>query len=122
MEDNQLFIKIGTPKEFRKTMLTSIREVIHSLQRHETVSQIRKEKAEQVIKLKKSTKEIEVLLNRIKSDMPSPSHQKKKEKPASKKSTKGKSKAKGKKKEPEMSEMQKLEGQLRDIEGKLKDM
>lgn len=124
MTDETLFIKIDTPVEFRKALLMSIRDLIHSLQRHDTVKQIRIEKAEQIVKLKKISKEIEVLLNRINSDMPSPLESRKKDQAVrAKKIAKGKSNAKGKAvKAPKMSEMQKLEGQLRDIEGKLKDM
>ncbi len=122
-DDNQLFVKIDNPVEFRKALLLSIRELIHSLQRNDTVKQIRIEKVEQIIKLKKTTKEIEVLLNRLNADMPVNLESRKKEKaPAkSKKAVKGKAKGKGKK-APKISEMQKLESQLRDIEGKLKDM
>ncbi len=120
-DDNTVFIKIDTPLEFRKALLMSIREMIHSLQRNDTVKQIRVEKAEQVMKLKKITKEIEVLLNRLKADMPIMMESRKKDKAPVKKAVKGKVKGKAIK-SPKMSEMQKLEGQLRDIEGKLKDM
>jgi len=123
MTDETLFIKIDTPVEFRKALLMSIRDLIHSLQRHDTVKQIRIEKAEQMVKLKKISKEIEVLLNRINADMPSPLESRKKDKAPRSKVVKGKNNSKGKAvKAPKMSEMQKLEGQLRDIEGKLKDM
>lgn len=120
-KENSLFIRIETPTEFRKILLSSIRELIHSLQRNENVKRIRIEKAEQTMKLKKLTKEIEVIMGRIKNSMPSTIEKKKKEQ-KTKTTKKASIKNNNSKPTKESNEMQKLEDQLKDIENKLKNM
>jgi len=122
MTEEVLFIKIDEPKEFRKALLLSIRELIHSLQRHDTVKKIRTEKVEQIIKLKNLAKETDTLLGRIKNDLPNLTAKETKKNTKAAKGKESKTKAKSPAKKQVLDEMTKLETQLKDIESKLKGM
>lgn len=126
-EDELFFIKIENPAEFRKSLLMGVRDILHSLQKYEDFKRIRTAKAEQTIELRRLTKEMGVLLNRLKQDLPMVPHAKKevqkhrsrkakleaaKEKAAPVKEAKKAGKMQG--------EVKELESQLKDIEDKLK--
>jgi len=122
MTEESFYVKIDNPMEFRKTLLLSVRDTLHSLQTFEKFKHLRVQRIEETIKLKKLTKEINSLLNRLKQDMPGiemPKEKKvramPKKKPVKKKTIKQPSK-----KKVINSELDELEGQLKDIESKLK--
>jgi len=126
-EDELFFIRIDDPVEFRKSLLVGVRDVLHSLQKYEDFKRIRTAKVEQIIELRRVTKEINVLLNRLKQDLPMVAHAKKEvQKHRSRKAKLAAAKGKpvsvvaGGKKAKAPGEVKELEAQLKDIEGKLK--
>lgn len=126
-EDELFFIKIENPAEFRKSLLMGVRDVLHSLQKYEDFKRIRTAKAEQVIELRRLTKEMGVLLNRLKQDLPMVPHAKKEvQKHRSRKAKLAAAKEKtvpmkeAKKAGRMQGEVKELESQLKDIEDKLK--
>jgi len=125
-EDDLFFIRIEDPAAFRKSLLMSVRDLIHSLQKYDDFRRVRTAKVEQIIELRRVTKEIGVLLNRLKQDLPmvAPAKrevQKHRSRKAKLQAAKGKATApQDGKKAKAVGEVKELEAQLKEIEGKLK--
>ncbi|MBW2996513.1 hypothetical protein KY332_04405 [Candidatus Woesearchaeota archaeon] len=124
-EEQVFYVGIKDPLEIRRSMLESSKELLQYLQRFEKFKAVRKEKAEQTAKLKGVMKEITTLVKQLKSNLPKTGLRaaKHKEKPKPKKVTVAAPKKEAPKveveKPKEMTELEKLESELSEIEGRL---
>ena len=126
-EDSVFYVGIKDPIEIRRSILESSKEMLHYLQRAEKFKHVRKEKAVQIAKLKEDMKEITKLTRKLKSLLPKSGLRAAKPKPKPKPQKKAKKKAEAKKEAPpvevekpkETSELEKLETELGEIEGRL---
>jgi len=66
----EFFIRIDNPPLFRRTLLEASKESIDALKNYDRFRDIRARKIELVLKLKNIVKEITMLLDRLKSDLP----------------------------------------------------
>ena len=124
-EGSVFYVGVKDPIEIRRSLLESSKEMLQYLQRAEKFKAVRKEKAEQIAKLREIMKEITGLVRKLKSQLPKTGLRTKavkKEKPK-----KAKKKEKVEKEAPppevekpaEMTELEKLESELGEIEGRL---
>jgi len=115
IEDDIFYIHINEPVEIRRTILENSRQVVQLLQRYETLRQLRVQKSETTSNLKKNFKELVVLVNKLKQEMPKVGARVKL------KQEKGNSAKKGVavKRTVSGGEINKLEDELRMIESKL---
>jgi len=126
-EDEVFFVGIRDPVEVRKTLLENTRDVVQILQRFERFKQVREEKAQEVLILKNDIKELNRLVNKLKSSLPKTKIRIKlqQEEAAAKKQKPVEEKKKVEKKQEvpvkkkELSDLEKLERELGDIEGRL---
>ena len=113
MKENIFYVGVKDPIELRKSLLESSRDIIKSLQKHESFKEIREEKTEQIIKLKNVMSDIEKLNKRLKAELPKIELRAKEE--ISKKYKKIKP-------SKNISEIEKLEKELDFIESKLNEI
>lgn len=138
-KEDVFYAGIQDPIEIRRTLLESSKEMLQLLQRHEKFKEVRKEKHENIVRLKHDIKELKKLITKFKSHLPTTHlrvilHQEREKVDKEKaKLTKSKQKTKGKIKvakvakeevekplsKKEMSELEKLEAELSSIENKL---
>lgn len=111
-DDNHFYVQISDSATVRKALLGNSKQVIGLLKRFEHLKLIRKKKTEELLKLRKSNKEITVLINKMKRLLPK---------------SEMRIKIQREKKTPVMtkeapvpkSELAKLEAELRGIESKI---
>ncbi|MFH1063983.1 MAG: hypothetical protein V1729_02805 [Candidatus Woesearchaeota archaeon] len=70
MEDSQYFVQIKDPLDMRRDILGSSRQMIQILQRYERIKQLRIKKVEKIHDLKATTKEIHLLVTKMKAVLP----------------------------------------------------
>ncbi len=139
-EDDIFFVGIRDPVEVRRNLLESTRDVVQTLQRFERFKQVRDEKQQEVAGLREQVKEINRLVNKLKSSLPKTKLRIKLHEEAAVAEKKRKEleekKAAGKKKEEkqivkkeeqlpakrELTEIEKLERELGEIEGRLSNL
>ena len=127
--EESVFVKIDDPAQFRRSLLESSRDMVHSLQRYEHIKDLRVKKVEAVSELRNIMKDIGSLMNKLRSNMPTidiksaPTQRKKEIKlqPA-KKEKKETSKEPEKNKDNTSKELVNLEKELNDIEKKLNSL
>lgn len=69
-EVQEYFVGVTEPIEMRKNILEGSRMLIHALQRYERYKQIRHKKLEAINRLNQITREIGILLTKLKNEMP----------------------------------------------------
>jgi uncharacterized coiled-coil DUF342 family protein len=70
IENDVFYAHLDQPVEIRKHILESSRQIVQLLQRYESVRDIRVQKSAQVVKLRKNFRELTVLINKLKQEMP----------------------------------------------------
>lgn len=70
MEDSQYFVQIKDPLDIRRDILGSSRQIIHILQRYERIKDLRIKKVEKIGELKSVTKDIHLLVSKLKTVLP----------------------------------------------------
>lgn len=115
-----LFKKINNPVEFRKNLLEASKQLIHGLQKYESLKAVRTKKAEQIARLKSIVREINILNSKLKKEFPDLVFKIAKVKKASGEKTEKEAKKGVKKKENR--ELVDLERQLKEIEKKLENV
>ncbi|MBS3158137.1 hypothetical protein J4206_02530 [Candidatus Woesearchaeota archaeon] len=126
---------LSEPIEVRKTILEASREVLQSLQQFDKFSAVRREKKQAIADLKSNVSEINRLFSELKSHLPNAAHthliktapQKHEPKvsatiPVTKQKSKKQKEPSVKLKPKELSELEKLEKELGEIENKLGSM
>lgn len=118
-EQTVRYIRIDSPVEFRKATLESLKANIHSLQRVEKIKHLRQQKEVKMAELKELEKAINTLNNRLRSLLPKVKVSR--HMPvAAPRARKGKKTTKKPVPTiPAQPSLDKLEGQLKKIEGKL---
>ncbi len=127
-EESVFYVGIKDPIELRRSILESSKEMLQYLQRAERFKDVRKEKTEKIAELRETMKEIKSLSKKLKVLLPKTGLRAKSPPKATPKK-KGK-KVKAKKAAPkevpvevekpkEMNELEKLESELGEIEGRL---
>ena len=129
-EGSVFFVGVRDPIEIRRSLLESSKEILQYMQRSEKFKEVRKEKAVQIGKLRDIMKELNKLVKSLKVGLPKTGLRAKKAKVEAPKKKKA-SKKKAKKtvltelpevkveKPQEMSEIERLEAELGEIEGRL---
>lgn len=120
-ENNILFVRVKNPVELRRSVLETTKDAIEILQRHEKFREIREEKKQRIAELRDDIKEICRLVNKLKSFMPKTKIRIHENKPIEKIDKKIPRKIKKVEfvEKPKITELDKLEVELRDIESKL---
>ena len=122
-----LFVEVNEPEEVRRCVLESLKDIVESLQRFEKFKDIREDKIENINKLGQIVKETGKLVSDLKNSLPgakiraiklSRHELPEKKKPAARKNT---AVAEEKKEKP-LTELQKLESELSEIESKLNSL
>lgn len=121
MKEDLFYVGIKNPLDVRRSLLESYKHMIKGLQRHERFKEVREEKAEQIIKLKNVMGDIEKLNARLKAELPKTELRAKKEKETEKEGRKL-SKHAHSKHPKKVSEIERLEKELDEIENKLSDI
>ena len=129
-EEQVFFVGLQRPVELRRIVLESSKQTISTMKRYENFKQIREQKKENIQQLKKNFHELNRLMNKFKSELPKAPlrnlHEaKQNEEPkqeVEQQPKQQKKKAVKKVKTEDLSEIQKLESELNDIESKLKKM
>ncbi|MFH1590003.1 MAG: hypothetical protein ABIB43_05535 [archaeon] len=125
---DEFFRRIENPNDTRRNILESSRNIIQNLKGHRKILEIREKKNDAIRILKIELKEINVLTDKIRDSFPAEllkQFEEEKKKKVNKKKTKGKKTPDNKKttaKLPEVSEVNRLEKQLSDIEKKLQNL
>lgn len=129
--EDMLFVGVRDPEGVRRNILESLKGVVESLQRFEKFKETRKDKIDHVNKLGKIIKEVGKLVLDLKNALPEAkiravktSKQEPKEKNREKKKTVIGQKAKQAEetKTKPLTELQKLESELNEIESKLSSL
>jgi cell fate (sporulation/competence/biofilm development) regulator YmcA (YheA/YmcA/DUF963 family) len=125
------FVEVREPEEVRRNILESLKEIVESLQRFEKFKETRKDKLDKVNKLRKIVKDTSMSILDLKKSLPeakiravrSVSKIAEKEKASGKKKPVARKKIfKEETKEKPMTELQKLESELNEIESKLESL
>jgi hypothetical protein len=134
-EKDVLYVGLPSPIELRRTVLEATKDAVEMLQKYEKFRAVREEKIKTIIELQEQIKEITRLASKLKSEMPKIDvriklHQEQemieREATAAKEAAKPKEKKEKKtikkeavKRTRELSELEKLEAELTNIEQKL---
>ncbi len=124
-EGGVFFVGIKDPIEIRRSLLESSKEMLQYLQRAEKFKEVRKEKEHEIAKLKAIMKEIKAMARKVKASLPKTGLRAAAKKPKPVKKAKKKTSKKKEQKEivveapKEMNEIEKLESELGEIEGRL---
>jgi len=71
MEEKEVFfVGIKDPSELRKDLLGSVKKIVHSLKRYESINSLRSKKTELVLHLKRTLKELAFLNSKLKALFP----------------------------------------------------
>lgn len=116
MENEIFFVHVKDSVEIRRSILESSRQTVKLLQRFELIRQVRVQKAQMTVQLRKNFKELTVLVNKLKTEMPKVNTR-----------VKPKQESKAKCKEVKLSNqgkgtLRQLEEELKGIENKLNRM
>jgi len=115
------FVEVHEPSDVKRIILESLKDIVESLQRFEKFKDTRKDKIDNINKLQKIVKEINKLIPRLKNSLPEAKirvvdtvskHPKKR-------AVKDIKKVAAEETKKPTTELQKLEDELSDIEGKL---
>jgi len=117
-KEENYFVKISSPSELRRNLLESSKEMIQILYNLEDLKKIRKEKLNKIQELGMQIKDISDLVTKLKFELPKTS---KKGKTKKEKKTDNKKTVK-KETQKAVSELQKLQHALEDIESKLDNL
>jgi len=118
-EEDIFFIHIREPVEIRKNILESSKQTVQLLQRYEMIRDLRVQKVEQVNRLKRNFKELVVLVNKLKTEMPKVNVRVKIKQEEMQSTQKSQTLRKARPVAGNRTELQKLEEELRSIESKL---
>tara|TARA_Y100000310_G_scaffold342247_1_gene444635 strand:- start:42768 stop:43157 length:390 start_codon:yes stop_codon:yes gene_type:complete len=116
------FVEIHEPAEVRRNILESLKDIVENLQRFEKFKRIREDKIKNINDLRKTIKEVNKLIPNLRKALPDVKVRAAKierHKGRGKKKTSSKDKGKEEVKEKPLTELQKLESELNEIEGKL---
>ena len=69
-EEEQFFVAVKNPDDFRKDLLTANKSVLQLLQRQEELNKIRTEKTEMMFRFSKIIKELHMLIDKLKKTVP----------------------------------------------------
>lgn len=118
-EENPLFVGITNSGELRRNILECSKDILESLKEYEKVKSVKEEKQKLIQKFREDIKAISRLINRLKTNLPKVKEVgiKKPEKEIVEKQEKPKVIKVEKPKEK--TELERLESELNDIEGKL---
>jgi|TARA_B100001964_G_C14004241_1_gene496389 uncharacterized protein with von Willebrand factor type A (vWA) domain len=119
------FVEVRGSKDVRRNILESLKDIVEALQRFEKFKETRKDKIEHINKLDNILKEINKLVPNLKSALPEAKLRavkvRKHKSPEKKKTSAGKEEKTEAVKKP-VTELQKLESELSEIEGKLQGL
>lgn len=118
-KENIFFVEVHEPAEIRRNILETLKEIVENLQRFEKFKEIRKDKLEQIAKLGRIIREINKLIPQLKTGLPEIKVRAAKPEHIRVPKKKAESKSEEEVKERPISEMQKLEAELSEIEEKL---
>jgi DNA topoisomerase VI subunit B len=124
-EESMFYVGMKDPIEIRRSLLESSKELLQYLQRAERFKAVRKEKTVQIGELREMMKEIQALVRKLKSSLPKTGLRAVAAKPRPKKAAAKKETPKSKptpvivEKPREMTELERLEAELGEIEGRL---
>jgi len=122
-EEDVFYIGVKDPSSVRKTMLESSRSIVESLQRYEKFKIIREQKEAEILRFKEDIREVNKTITKLRVLLPKTKLKealpKKEKKVKAKKIEKKLIPKLETRKEIKPSELQKLEGELADIESKL---
>ena len=131
-EEDVFFVGIQDPIELRRSVLESSKDLLHYLSRFERFKNIRNEKAEHIARLKDVTSEIRTMVNKLRIALPKTNlrvklqeaHKIAVKKPAKEKQVKLTEKKPAPAKEApakpkHMTDLEKLEAELGEIESRL---
>ena len=131
-DEDIFFVEVREPKEIKRLILSSMKDIIENLHQFESFKEIRHQKLAKINSLRKNVKDINKQIGVLKSIVPETKLRAAEAKVAAtqkqKKTSKGKkesnrSEAKQKKQiKGSVSELDKLSSELAAIEGKLKDL
>ena len=68
--DGVFYVGVKDPIEIRRSILESSKEMLQYLQRAEKFKEVRKEKTEQIVKLKETMNDVHVLVRKLKAHLP----------------------------------------------------
>lgn len=119
-EEQNFFVQIQDVPSIRRPLLENIKQIIKLLQRFEKFKELRAAKVEEIMKLKRVSKEISGLFVKLKKELPESGLRLRARKAKGKEKIKGKAKEEVKTKPvTPMSELDKLESELKAIESKI---
>ncbi|MFH0868210.1 MAG: hypothetical protein V1831_02770 [Candidatus Woesearchaeota archaeon] len=120
--ENNLFVEVRGPEEVRRDILESLKEIVENLQRFEKFKEIRKKKIAHINKLEKIVKEINKIVPNLKTSLPETKIRIVNVSKPQKNKKSNSVKTKDAREEPQtkpLTELQKLESELNEIESKL---
>ena len=110
-EQEVFYVGIREPREVRKDLLESLKEVLEVMRSYESIKSIRTKKVELFVKLKEIMRQIDLSMNKLKRELPETRLRAKTTQPVSKSAPVERPKY--------GSEVERLERELDDIESKL---
>jgi len=117
------FVEVREPEEVRRNILESLKDIVEALQRFEKFKETRKDKIEHINKLGKILKETNKLIPILKNSFPEAKIRaakiSRRKTPKKEKISAGKKKTSEEMTKKPVTELQKLESELSEIEGKL---
>ncbi len=122
-ENKSYYVGIDDSKNLRRELLGMSRGIIISLKKYETIKEQRREKVETLSELKGKIKEINILINKLKRLLPEAKVRylpEKKPKPKEKPKESEADRKESRKKTKYMTDLEKLEQELKVVEGKLR--
>ena len=127
VKEPEYMIQINEPKNTRKSILESLREVIIFMQNYEKFKSIQEQKVIVFTQLKRNVKEINSMVDKLKHHFPkgklkAVSEEKHPQEPVNEEPTMEKPKPVPVPVKKTASELDELESQLKDIEGQLRTM
>jgi len=120
-KEDAYFVGLEEPNELRRTILESTRDIVDVLKKFEEFKSVRDEKTKEIEKLRSDMRGISRLIVKLKAELPKTKLRMKlykHEKVVKRKVLTGEKKVKKK----ELTELDKLESELGEIEGKLKNI
>ncbi|MDP6648248.1 MAG: hypothetical protein QGH34_02555 [Candidatus Woesearchaeota archaeon] len=122
--ENIFFVEVRESDEIRRDVLESIKEIVKNLQRFENFKEIRKKKIESINRLEKAISEVSKIIPDLKKSLPGVKIRAvgKRKSRRKKVITKGKKTPEEIAKRKPVTELQKLESDLSEIENKLQGL
>jgi len=121
---NIFFVEVHQPEDVKRNILESLKDIVENLQRFEKFKETRKDKIEHINKLGNIVKEMNKLIPSIKNSLPEAKIRaiSKRKAPRREKIITREKKAPEEGKRKPVTELQKLESELTEIEGKLQGL